>query len=59
MSEAGTGDLLMDVGPLVRGTVINRPSKVVKTGYVADVQLEDGREIQVRKREKHDPVAGC
>jgi thiamine biosynthesis lipoprotein ApbE len=41
-------DLLLDLGPLVKGTVVSRPSKIVKTGYVADVLLESGEEIQVR-----------
>lgn len=36
------------------GTVISRPSKVCKSPYVADVRLEDGREVLA-----HAPSLGC
>ena len=39
---------------LVKGTVINRPSKICKSPYVADVLLDDGSVILA-----HAPSLGC
>jgi len=40
--------------PVVRATVLHRPSKVIKSPYIADVRLEDGRELLC-----HTPGLGC
>jgi hypothetical protein len=34
--------VVLDLGPLVKGVVVKRPSASIKSGYVADVQLEGG-----------------
>lgn len=39
---------------VVKATVLHRPSKVIKSPYVADVRLEDGRELLC-----HTPGLGC
>jgi len=35
-------NLLLDIGPLIEGTVVKRPSSTVKSPYVADVRLRYG-----------------
>jgi hypothetical protein len=45
-------DEILDVGPLVRGLVQHRPSKVCRVGYVADVLLDSGELVQVRGKFK-------
>ena len=40
--------------PLVKAVVVHRPSKVIKSPYVADIRLEDGTEALC-----HTPGLGC
>jgi DNA-binding sugar fermentation-stimulating protein len=46
--------MLHTLSPLIKVTVINRPSKVIKSPYVADIRLEDGTEALC-----HSPGLGC
>ena len=46
--------ILFDCNHIIKGTVIHRPSKNIKSPYVADVKLEDGTEILA-----HCPSLGC
>jgi sugar fermentation stimulation protein A len=46
--------ILFDCNHIIKGTVINRPSKNIKSPYVADVKLKDGTEILA-----HCPSLGC
>ena len=39
---------------LMKATVVNRPSKIIKSPYVADIKLEDGTEALC-----HSPGLGC
>lgn len=57
---ASSGDVLnprpplLDLGSLVRGTLVKRPSAVIKTAYVADVRLSDGTMVLA-----HAPSMDC
>mmetsp|Transcript_21362 Transcript_21362/g.41869 ORF Transcript_21362/g.41869 Transcript_21362/m.41869 type:complete len:449 (-) Transcript_21362:100-1446(-) len=55
-TTSGIPRLLTDLGKLVSGKVIARPSKFVRTPYVADVMLLDGSEKIVQA---HAPSLGC
>jgi len=46
--------LLHKIDNLVQGTILNRPSKNIKSPYVADVLLENNEEIIA-----HSPSLGC
>jgi sugar fermentation stimulation protein A len=46
--------ILFDSSPIIKGTILHRPSKNIKSPYVADVILEDGTEILA-----HCPSLGC
>ena len=46
--------ILFDGNHIIKGTVVHRPSKHIKSPYVADVKLEDGTEILA-----HCPSLGC
>ena len=46
--------VLFDSSPIIKGTILHRPSKNIKSPYVADVILEDGTEILA-----HCPSLGC
>lgn len=46
--------LLYDCSTIIKGIVKNRPSKIIKSPYVADVLLEDDTEILA-----HSPSLGC
>ena len=45
---------IYEIKDLVEGVVVKRPSKHCKTPYVADVRLEDGREVMA-----HTAALGC
>jgi len=45
---------LLDLGKLVPGSVVARPSKTIKSPYVADVLLEDGTQVLA-----HAPMLNC
>jgi DNA-binding sugar fermentation-stimulating protein len=52
-----TKNIILSIGPLVKGTIISRPSKHIKSPYVADILIcenEVQREIVV-----HSPSLGC
>jgi hypothetical protein len=49
--------LLRDLGELVIGTVVKRPSASVKTPYVADVQLASGEQVRPPRLLKSDQRA--
>jgi len=46
--------MLHTLPPLQKATVVNRPSKTIKSPYVADIQLEDGTMALC-----HTPGLGC
>ena len=46
--------MIYSLPPLTKATVINRPSKTIKSPYVADIKLEDGTEALC-----HSPGLGC
>ena len=46
--------MIHSLPPLMKATVINRPSKTIKSPYVADIKLEDGTEALC-----HSPGLGC
>jgi len=46
--------MLHTLPPLIKVTVINRPSKIIKSPYVADIRLEDGTKALC-----HSPGLGC
>jgi len=39
VTKSMNSTLLLDIGPLVKGTLIKRPSSTIKSPYVADVEL--------------------
>jgi DNA-binding sugar fermentation-stimulating protein len=45
---------IFEIPELTSGIIINRPSKKIKTPYVADVRLIDGTEVLA-----HTPALGC
>jgi DNA-binding sugar fermentation-stimulating protein len=46
--------MIHSLPPLMKATVVNRPSKIIKSPYVADIKLEDGTEALC-----HSPGLGC
>ena len=46
--------MLVQLPQLFKATVINRPSKTIKSPYVADIKLEDGTTALC-----HTPGLGC
>ena len=46
--------MLMKLESLVKGTVLKRPSASIKSPYVADVLLDDGRSVLA-----HSAALGC
>jgi len=46
--------MLFTLPPLIKATVVARPSKSIKSPYVADIRLEDGSEALC-----HSPGLGC
>jgi sugar fermentation stimulation protein A len=46
--------MIHSLPPLKKATVINRPSKIIKSPYVADIELEDGTKALC-----HSPGLGC
>lgn len=50
-----TGRIVMSVPSLLRATVVNRPSKVVKSPYMADIILEGTTAEELC----HSPALGC
>jgi len=50
-------NLLLNIGPLVQGTVLKRPSKYIKSPYVADVLLSENNEE--REILAHSASLGC
>ena len=46
--------VLLELGDLVQGVVVKRPSATVKTPYVADVLLDDGQQVLA-----HTPAMDC
>ena len=46
--------MLHTLPTLIKATVVNRPSKTIKSPYVADIRLEDGTEAMC-----HTPGLGC
>jgi len=50
-----SGKIVMTLPSLLRATVVNRPSKVVKSPYMADIMLEGRTEAELC----HSPALGC
>ena len=46
--------LLLKLNDLIKVKIISRPSKICKTPYVADIELEDGSIVQA-----HTASLGC
>ena len=46
--------MLHTLPTLIKATVVNRPSKTIKSPYVADIKLEDGTTAMC-----HTPGLGC
>ena len=53
-TNSNSNETILKLDNMVKGNIINRPSKKCKSPYVADVLLEDGTEVIA-----HAPSLGC